>query len=127
MQTQTLSLENLAGSKILLGIHYIDKNTNELLAQRVYGGSVLSADKDAISIGIGADTKDAFNIPSDLSAWFVAPKGRYPIPHGEQVIIDPDYLVAWNVYRTQPKTAEDGQHEWWEWRPCAEAPQVQPT
>ena len=35
----------------------------------------------------------------------------------------PDFLVTWSVYRSQDNNAE-GQHEWWEWVPNTERPQV---
>ena len=35
----------------------------------------------------------------------------------------PDFLVTWNIHRTQGNSVE-GQHEWWEWLPNTVAPQV---
>ncbi len=122
-----LHIDNIIGLKVVLGINYIDQQTQELLAPRQYGGTVVTANQESVSIQIGAAPSEQFHLPSDLSAWFLAPPGDYRIPNTDITITHPNYLITWNVYRVKPKSEEDGQHEWWEWQPAAQAPQVKRT
>jgi len=64
-----------------------------------------------------------FILPPNLDAWFKAPPGHYRHAPSGVDIENPDFVVTWNVHRTQEITAE-GQHEWWEWVPNVEPPQV---
>jgi hypothetical protein len=38
-------------------------------------------------------------------------------------MLNPEFLVTWDIHRTQGNAAE-GQHKWWEWLANTAAPQV---
>ncbi len=62
-----------------------------------------------------------FVLPPHLAAWYQAPPGAYRDSDGNVLIENPDYLVTWDVHKTQAE--KQGDHEWWEWLPSA-APKV---
>jgi hypothetical protein len=139
-----MELTDLLNKTCVIGVSYFDKD-EQLLKQGQYAGVVSKVDQElGISVklqhsemnaagaaGAGAAGQGAgsagsgpeFILPPNLAPWFKAPAGRYRhVPSGVDME-NPDYLVTWCVYRTQETTAE-GQHEWWEWVPNTEPPQV---
>ena len=128
-----MQIEDLLTKTCVIGLSYFDKE-GELLKQSQYAGAVTQVDREqGISVQlrhsdapVGPDNdkgKPAFIVPPNLDAWFKAPPGIYRHPPSGVDIENPDYLVTWSIYRTREETA-DGQHEWWEWVPNTEAPQV---
>ena len=92
------------------------------------GGTVSAVDgEQGISVQLKHNdptvTQPVFILPPNLAAWFKAAPGRYRHAETGMDIENPDYLVTWNIFRTQSNNAE-GQHEWWEWLPNTVAPQV---
>jgi hypothetical protein len=122
-----MQLEDLLDKTCVLGVAYFDRQ-GELMKQVQVAGSVLEVDPEqGITLRLrhaeaGAEQAQ-FIVPPNLAAWFKAPPGRYRHAETGVDIENPDYLVTWNVHRTQDTTAE-GQHEWWEWVPNVEPPQV---
>lgn len=123
-------LEDLLSKTCVIGLSYFDIE-GELLRQTQYAGRVTHVDAEqGISVQLqhseeGAG-KPVFILPPNLNAWFKAPPGHYRQAASGVDIENPDFLVTWNVYRTQEDTAE-GQHEWWEWVPNTVAPAVGQT
>jgi hypothetical protein len=70
-----------------------------------------------------AVAQPVFMLPPNLDAWFKAAPGHYRHAESGMEMLNPDFLVTWNIHRTQSNKAE-GQHEWWEWLPNTTAPQV---
>jgi hypothetical protein len=122
-----MQLEELLLKTCVVGVSYFDLN-GELMKQNQYCGQVVKVDaENGIAITLrhtdpAVATAD-FIVPPNLDAWFKAPPGQYRHAPSGVDMENPDYLVTWNVYRTQDNTAE-GQHEWWEWVPNTERPQV---
>lgn len=129
----SLTLENVVGKTCLIGLSYFDKN-GEQLKQSMLGGMVKSVDKEmGITIELAGADKPAkgkskpaeFLIPSTLTCWFVAPKGDFHTSQDGVKIVNPDYLVTWDIHQTQESgSIEDGQQQWWEWLPRTVEPQV---
>lgn len=132
----SLTLDNVVGKTCLIGLSYFDKK-GEQLKQSMLGGIVKSVDKEmGITIELAqasADNKKAkkgdkipeFLIPSTLTCWFVAPKGDFHTSTDSVKIVNPDYLVTWDIHQTQDSgSIEDGQQQWWEWVPRTVEPQV---
>lgn len=127
----SLTLDNVIGKTCLIGLTYFDKN-GEMLKQSMLGGMVKSVDKEmGITIELSGGTKDnkgktpEFLLPSNLSCWFIAPKGDFHTSQAGVKIVNPDYLVTWDIHQTQDKNSvEDGQQQWWEWIPNTVEPQV---
>lgn len=122
-----MNLEELIAKTCVIGVSYFDTN-GELMKQTQFAGQVLTVDAE---LGITVQLRHSdtsvqqadFIVPPNLDAWFKAPPGHYKHAPSGVDIENPDYLVTWNVHRTQENKPE-GQHEWWEWVPNTERPQV---
>ena len=128
----SLTLDNVIGKTCLIGLSYFDKG-GELLKQSMLGGMVKSVDKEmgiTIELATAEPVKKGqkapeFLIPSTLTCWFVAPKGDFHTSTEGVKIVNPDYLVTWDIHQTQEKNSvDDGQQQWWEWLPRTVEPQV---
>jgi hypothetical protein len=122
-----MKLEELIDKTCVIGVSYFDTN-GELMKQTQFAGQVLKVDAE-LGITVKLHHTDSsvqqadFIVPPNLDAWFKAPPGHYKHAASGVDMENPDYLVTWNVYRTQENKPE-GQHEWWEWVPNTERPQV---
>ena len=122
-----MQLEDLIDKTCVVGVSYFDLD-GALMKQNQYCGQVVKLDaEDGISIRLrhsdAAVEQAEFILPPNLDAWFKAPPGRYRHAPSGVDIENPDYLVTWDVHRTQDNAAE-GEHEWWEWVPNTEHPTV---
>jgi len=120
-------LQDLLSKTCVIGLSYFDKD-GELLKQSQYAGTVTKVDgEEGISVQLRHTDPNAekpiFILPPNLDPWFKAPPGHYRHAASGVDIENPDYLVTWSIYKTKGETAE-GQHEWWEWVPNTEPPQV---
>lgn len=121
-----MNLEELLNKTCLIGLSYFDTDGN-LLKQTQHAGTVVQVDAEAgISVrlqsSLTADQPE-FILPPNLTAWYQAPAGHYRNAGSGVDMENPDFLVTWDVHRTQEARA-DGQHEWWEWVPNLQAPSV---
>lgn len=122
-----MQLEDLVSRTCVIGLSYFERD-GALLRQTQYSGVVRLVDAD---IGITITLRHAdptvpaadFILPPNLDAWFKAPPGHYRNPESGVDMENPDYLVTWDIHRTQETTAE-GQHEWWDWVPNIQSPRV---
>ena len=132
------SIEDTLNKTCLIGLTYFTAK-GDLLKQSILAGQVIAVDKEmGITIELLApedqkksSTKDKsanFIIPTNLSCWFSAPKGEFHTSQDKVKIINPDYLVTWDIYQTKEKSADnasqDSQQQWWQWYPRTERPQV---
>lgn len=123
----TMDLKDLIGKTCVIGLSYFDQQ-GELMKQTQYAGEVAKVDsEEGISVRLAhtdATVKQAdFILPPNLDAWFKAPPGHYRHAPTGVDIDNPDFVVTWDIHRTQENTAE-GQHEWWDWVPNIAPPQV---
>ncbi len=122
-----MELAELLSKTCVIGLSYFGKD-EKLLKQTQYAGTVTQVDAE-LGISVQLQHSDntveqaVFIVPPNLAAWFKAPPGHYRHAASGVDMENPDYLVTWSIYRTQGETA-DGQHEWWEWVPNTESPQV---
>jgi hypothetical protein len=122
-----MQLEDLLGKTCVIGLSYFGLE-GELLKQSQCGGEVSAVDlEQGISVQLRhsdpAVAQPVFILPPNLAAWFKAAPGRYRHADTGMDMQNPDFLVTWNIHRTQSNNTE-GQHEWWEWLPNTVAPQV---
>ena len=134
-----MTLEDLLNKTCLIGLHYFDLKGN-LIKQNQHAGKVINVDAEngiSIQLGNSSDDKDEaiaenhiatdkgeriFVLPPVLRTWFQAPGGDYRDNEHNLLISDPDYLVIWEVHKTQSE--KQGEHEWWEWVIPTSAPAV---
>lgn len=126
-------IQQCLDKSILIGLSYFDAD-NQLLEQKLLGGTVIKVDKEnGLSIllsGQDEATSDKKNpakrpefiLPTNLTCWFIAPQGTFHTSDHSK-ITNPDYLVTWDIYQTK-KDKEDGEQQWWEWVPRTTPPQV---
>lgn len=122
-----MTLSDLPQKTCVIGLSYFDVS-GELLKQSQLCGCVVAADKEQgidIKLQHTAATDDAavFTLPPSLDAWFIAPAGHYKNAESGVDMLNPDYLVTWDIHKTRQDKA-DGEHEWWNWLPRTQAPQV---
>ncbi|PAJ73032.1 hypothetical protein CJF42_18075 [Pseudoalteromonas sp. NBT06-2] len=109
----------------LIALSYFD-STEKVLKESVLAGIVKSADKElGITVLLSSDKSSnaEFIIPTDLSCWFVAPKGEFHTSQEGMKIINPDYLVTWDIHQTKNNTS-DGEQQWWQWIPRTNKPKI---
>ena len=138
------TLEDTLNKTCLIGLTYFTVD-GELLKQSILAGKVISVDQEmGITISLNtsttADTKDSaanFLIPTDLSCWFNCPKGEFHTNLSKEKVINPDFLVTWDIFQTKNQqtsnttnktfntsTVQDGEQQWWQWIPRTEKPQI---
>jgi hypothetical protein len=127
------TLEDTLKKSCLIGLTYFDIDGNELKKQ-LLAGTVVGVDAEMgitirlLSEGENEAKKAAdFIIPATLSCWFKAPKGEFHTSHDQVKIVNPDYLVTWDVYqtkKTKDEKAQEGVQQWWKWHPRTQDPMV---
>jgi len=57
--------------------------------------------------------------------------GEFHTSHEQVKIVDPNFLVTWDIYQTkshdksqQGEKSQEGQQQWWKWYPRTEDPMV---
>jgi len=109
----------------LIALSYFDI-TGKVLKESVLTGIVKSVDKDigiTLKLSSNNDTEAEFIIPGDLSCWFVAPKGEFHTSQAGIKVINPDYLITWDIHQTKDNTP-DGEQQWWQWQPRCIKPNI---
>lgn len=122
-----MQLEALLGKTCVIGLRYFDL-AGALLKQSQCCGTVSLVDKEQ-GISVQLQHRDPgvvqpiFILPPNLDAWFRAAPGHYRHAETGMDMLNPEFLVTWDIHRSQASAAE-GQHEWWEWVANTAAPQV---
>ncbi len=123
-----LTLETTIEKTCLIGLTYFNAE-GEMLKQSLLAGKVSYSDAEK-GIGIALFEKEGldlgskqFLIPTDLSCWFTAPKGKFHTSVEGVTLTNPDFLVTWDIYQSR-RIESDEQMQWWEWKPRIEQPSV---
>lgn len=82
-----------------------------------------NAEKEKNKTSVKAKKPAQFIIPSNLRCWFVAPKGEFHTSEHQVKMVNPDYLVTWDIHQTKADKA-DLEQQWWQWRPNTVPPQI---
>jgi hypothetical protein len=120
-------IKDTIGKSCLIGVSYFDLNGTKL-KESLLAGKVKSVDPElGITLRLFSGKEDnkvaEFIIPTDLSCWFKAPQGNFHTSQPDVKILNPDFLVTWDIYQTKKDTA-DGEQQWWEWIPRTQQPKV---
>lgn len=127
------TIEDTLQKTCLVGLSYFNVQ-EQMLKQTILAGKVIAVDKE-MGITIALFDKNMtvnpqsanFILPSDLSCWFTAPQGEFHTTQAEVKIINPDYLVTWDIYQTkanEKSSKQEGEQQWWKWRPRTEKPEI---
>ncbi len=128
------SIEDTLHKTCLIGLSYFNSQ-GEQLKQNILAGRVIKVDKEmGITVELSANNQDkgvVFILPTDLSCWFNAPKGEFHTSQKGVKIINPDYLVTWDIFQTKApeegaykEKPTDGEQQWWQWQPRTVPPNV---
>jgi len=130
-------IEDTLNKSCLIGLSYFNAE-GEQLKQNILAGRVVKVDSE-IGITIALSTGDScakdkethFILPTNLSCWFTAPKGEFHTSQKGVKIVNPDYLVTWDIFQTkaqnnesETENSQNGEQQWWQWRPRIQPPNV---
>jgi hypothetical protein len=144
-------IEDTLNKSCLIGLSYFNTQGEEL-KQNILAGRVIKVDKEigiTIELSTGETSTSGFStngskakkgksnnahfiLPTDLSCWFNAPKGEFHTSQKGVKIVNPDYLITWDIYQLKDKasaeekhkSSQDSEQQWWQWRPRTQAPNV---
>lgn len=91
-----LSLQDLLGKTILVGVTYYTKE-NKFIEQKQYWGTVFEANEEHILFR--QKSGEVMILPPDLRSTQPAPKGEYRLRSTGEIVVDPDFTSVWNVNR----------------------------
>jgi len=98
-------LESLKGQQVSALIQYFDTDKQTIMHEKKAQGPVHQVHPEmGVVLAIDGNSNDLFKVP--------------PLMEAFQFQLDGSYKVHWGVYRTQ-ETRQDGEHEWWEWKPLS--------
>ncbi len=98
-----MQLNDLLQCSVDVCIQYFDVDKTTLMHEKTAQGIVHFVDAEqGITVAINGDQQNLFKVPPLLEACVLQ--------------LDGSYKIHWVVYRTQTER-EDGQHEWWDWKP----------
>lgn len=98
-------LEDLKGQQVSVLIQYFDFDKTTIMHEKKASGPVHHVDEEVgVVIAVNGDSDNLFKVP--------------PLFEAFQFQLDGSYKVHWGVYRQQ-ETRQDGQHEWWDWKPLS--------
>jgi len=119
------NIHDTVNKSCLIALSYFDI-TGKTLKKSVLAGTVKSVDKETgIALQLVSDTSSQaeFIIPCDLSCWFVAPSGEFHTSQSDMKVVNPDYLITWDIHQTKSDTP-DGEQQWWQWQPRCIKPNI---
>ncbi len=94
-----ITYADLPGKVLLVGITYYTRD-NELLEQKQFHGIVTEANESVIRIQQANGT--VFTLPPDLCSTKRARPGKYKLRSTGEIVVNPDFLATWNVFRGDP-------------------------
>jgi len=97
-QEQLITLEELVGKYVLIGITRLD-HTGEFIRQEQYHGRVTYADR---SIRIRLSTGRDYELPPDTRSFRRAAPGEYRLRSTGEMVVDPDFTTSWTVNSPPP-------------------------
>jgi hypothetical protein len=67
------------------------------MERKQYWGTVVEANEKGIAVRL--NNGEILSLPPNLSSTKKAPPGEYRLRTTGELIVDPDYLSTWNIYR----------------------------
>lgn len=93
-----IAFSDLLGKTLLVGLTYYTAD-NELISQTQYWGTVVESNKNRIMVKL--KDGEIVGLPPDLSSTKVATPGEYRLRSTGEIVVNPDYLTTWNIYRSK--------------------------
>ena len=89
-----IALSDLVGKTLLIGLTYYTAD-NEFVEQKQLWGTVIESNENQILLELS--NGESFELPPDLSSTKIAPPGEYHLRSTGEVVVNPDYLMTWNI------------------------------
>lgn len=93
---EELVFEQIIDKVILIGLTYYTAD-RVLIERKQFWGTVVEANEKGIAVRL--NNGEIFSLPPNLSSTKKAPPGEYRLRTTGELIVDPDYLSTWNIYR----------------------------
>ena len=93
---EELVFEQIIDKVILIGLTYYTAD-RVLIERKQCWGTVVEANEKGIAVRL--NNGEIFSLPPNLSSTQKAPPGEYRLRTTGELIVDPDYLSTWNIYR----------------------------
>lgn len=101
----SIQLADLEQQQVRVKIQYIDLDKSTVLQERKFSGTIVKVDQEEGLVIKADDKKEGIVVlPPAVDACAFAK--------------DEVLAINWQVFRTQ-ELRQDGQHEWWEWKPAS--------
>jgi len=91
-------LAALVGSRLLVGITYLDSG-GQVTSTQQFCGRVLEV-ADGVVIVERPGAPEPAVLPADASAYSPAATGRYTLQSTGEIVVDPDFVTTWRVAAT---------------------------
>ena len=91
-----IAFADLVGRTILIGLTYYTAD-NEFIEQKQYWGTVVESNEERILVRL--NDGEVFGFPPDLSSTQIASPGEYRLRSTGEIVVNPDYLMTWNIIR----------------------------
>jgi len=84
------------GKTIIIGLTFLD-NLNQEVERVQLSGTISEINEEGIFINL--EEGGFYTLPPDLSAIKVAPPGEYEFESTGKVVVNPDYMTTWRIYK----------------------------
>lgn len=95
-----VQFSDLLGKVLLVGITYYTHD-EQLIEQKQYYGEVVVANEEYVQIR--RENGELFALPPDLRSTHPAQPGEYKLRSTGEIVVNPDYLATWQVFRPEPE------------------------
>jgi hypothetical protein len=89
-----ITLDELIGKSLLVGITYSPSDSKDAEQKQFFGTVTEASETQSL---LACKDGSELSLPSDLSALQRAKRGEYTLRSTGDVVINPDFLAAWNV------------------------------
>lgn len=93
-----ITFSDLIGKTVLVGFTYYSAD-HELVERKQFWGTVTHSDEKQILVR--QSDGEILSLPPDLSSTKRARPGEYRLHTTGEVVVNPDYLITWNITRTK--------------------------
>jgi hypothetical protein len=94
-----------SGKVFLIGLTFVD-NDRKLIEQFQTHGIVSELTSDGL-LKLERNDNSIFQMPFDENAIKKAEKGEYKLRATNEIIIDPDYMMTWEIITTEEDNLEE--------------------
>jgi hypothetical protein len=96
--------KTMLGKTILIGVTYFDHDSKFIEQKQMHGRIIRVDEKEGLAIELeGHNEGKTFRLPPDITSLRPAEPGKYFENSTGEVVINPDFIAAWEITRSRPK------------------------